>query len=95
MANHNIQLAPGFAVLQCLCSNIGKHGCSPGSSRTFAHWEAIGPVPNALQSGELILLVAHGPHQATLPASGIHPTFSLEHRQALSSEILDSVLHSL
>ena len=29
MANHNTQPTPGFAALQCLCSNISKCGYSP------------------------------------------------------------------
>ena len=49
------QLVPDFTALWCLCFKISKRGCSPGSAGTFACGEAIGPLPNALLTGELLL----------------------------------------
>ena len=42
MANHNTQLAPGFAALWRLCPNTSKCGCSPGSTGTTACGETYG-----------------------------------------------------
>ena len=55
MANHNTQLVPGFTALGHLCPNTNKRGCSIGSPGTFACEEAVWPLPNALQAGELLL----------------------------------------
>ena len=59
MVNHNTQLGPGFAALWHLCSNISKRGSSLGSTRTFGYGEAIWPLPNADQAGELLLPLWH------------------------------------
>ena len=95
MANHNTQLAPGVIAIWCLCPDVSKGGCSPGSAGTFACGEVLWPLPNALQVGELFLPVWYmDPSDPAACFSG----FALLRYQAtpaLCSRTSDSALHCL
>ena len=75
MANHNIQSASGFTTLWHLCPNTSKHGCSLGSTGTFACGDAVWPLPNALKAGRLLLPCGTRTPQTPLPAPGHSPRF--------------------
>ena len=62
--------APGFTTLWHLGGNTSKCGCSLGSSGTFASWEAIWLLPNALQARELLLPCGTWTPQTLLPVPG-------------------------
>ena len=87
LANHNTEPASGFIIPWCFCPNTRKRGCSPGSARTFAEGEAIWPLPNALQAGELLLPVWHMDPSTPLSAPG-HPELRNFRRFALLCRIL-------
>ena len=58
MVNCNTQLVPGFdALSQHLCSYPGERGGLMVTAGSFAQGEAVSPLPNALQAGELLLPV--------------------------------------
>ena len=95
MANHNTDLGPGFTTLWRLCSNTSKHGCSLGSTGTCTYGEAIWPIPNAFQVGELLLPCGPGSLRPLCLLLGIPPSSPPEHCKVLISRISCSVLSCL
>ena len=85
VVNHNTELIPGFTTLWHLCPYTSKHGVSLGSTETFACGEAVWPLPNALQAGELLLPCGTWTPQTPLPPPGDSPYFHIKYHQALSS----------
>ena len=85
VVNHNTELIPGFTTLWHLYPYTSKHGVSLGSTGTFACGEAVWPLPNALQAGELLLPCGTWTPQTPLPPPGDSPYFHNKYHQALSS----------
>ena len=87
--------APCFTALWHLSPNTSKRVCPPGSTGTFAHGEAVWPLPNALQAGEPLLPVS--PTDPSDPAACSWAFTPLPHRSTVRhrTQELQAPLHCL
>ena len=87
--------APRFTALCHLSPNTSKRVCPPGSTGTFAHGEAVWPLPNALQAGEPLLPVS--PMDPSDPAACSWAFTPLPHQSTVRhrTQELQALLHCL
>ena len=87
----------GGTMFHCTLASLSQENMAAlwGPLRPLPEGQAIWPLPNALQAGELLLPVWHMGASNHCLLLGIHPASSAEHHQALNSKASDSVLYCL